>query len=273
MLINQAMFRVNGNTGFVLKPQFLRPKEPTRSNVNFNPNDKKTWPTKFRTVFNIELISGQQLIPLEGNHTGIIDPYVKFRVHGIPADDYGNNLENQFKSEVIDNNGFSPSWQKMFSLTVHIPELAMLEVQVVDDNRGTNDTIGYNFIPMHLIQEGYRFIPLFNIRNDSLTAKTAATLFVKVQKEVKEMATPPLRAPLSDIAKRTKVHPEIDNNNQIKFPTVEVHVNSFNQEADPLYERLNEKYKLQRGPASSIQCDICKEICENPITPLKKVSK
>ena len=55
MLINQAMFRVNGNTGFVLKPEFLRPKEPSRPNVNFNPNDKKTWPTKFRTVFNIEV--------------------------------------------------------------------------------------------------------------------------------------------------------------------------------------------------------------------------
>ena len=35
---------------------------------------------------------------------------------------------------------------------------------------------------MHLIKQGYRFIPLYNIRNDCLTDKTGATLFVKVKK-------------------------------------------------------------------------------------------
>ena len=55
MLINQAMFRVNGNTGYVLKPEFLRPDANNASQVNFNPNDKKTWPTKCRTVFNVEV--------------------------------------------------------------------------------------------------------------------------------------------------------------------------------------------------------------------------
>ena len=59
----------------------------------------------------------------------------------------------------------------------------MLEVVVLDSNRRhSDDCIAYNYIPMHLIQTGYRFIPLYNIRNDSLTEITGATLFVKVEK-------------------------------------------------------------------------------------------
>jgi len=49
------------------------------------------------------LISGQQIIPLEGNHKGIIDPYVEMKVLGCDMD---QTDANQFKSEVVEDNGF-----------------------------------------------------------------------------------------------------------------------------------------------------------------------
>ena len=54
-----------------------------------------------------------------------------------------------------------------------------------------------NFQPdqMDLIREGYRFIPLYNIRNDCLTDKTGATLFVNVT------ITPPSKNYISKAAK------------------------------------------------------------------------
>ena len=48
---------------------------------------------------------------------------------------------------------------------------------------------------MELIREGYRFIPLYNIRNDCLTDKTGATLFVNVT------ITPPSKNNISKAAK------------------------------------------------------------------------
>ena len=50
-----------------------------------------------------ELISGQQVIPLEGNHKGIIDPMVKMKVLGVPDD---TTKENEYVSNFIQDNGF-----------------------------------------------------------------------------------------------------------------------------------------------------------------------
>ena len=86
----------------------------------------------------------------------------------------------------------SPQWGKngngeQHVFKVYIPELAMLEIQVVDfDKHSSNDCIGYNYIPMDLIRQGYRFVPLYNIRNDCLTNRTGATLFVHIKIETEK---------------------------------------------------------------------------------------
>lgn len=52
MLINQAKFRPFGNTGFVLKPYFLR---AGYNGKEFDQNDRSTWPTTAQnpTIFRI----------------------------------------------------------------------------------------------------------------------------------------------------------------------------------------------------------------------------
>jgi len=54
MLINQAKFRINGNTGYVLKPDFLRKSVP---NFDINDKTKKDWPERLMnpTVITIEV--------------------------------------------------------------------------------------------------------------------------------------------------------------------------------------------------------------------------
>jgi hypothetical protein len=59
-----------------------------------------------------------------------------------------------------------------------------------DKNFGSNKIMGYNYAPIHLVSEGYRFIPLYNIRNDLLTEKTGATLFVEISISEKERVCP-----------------------------------------------------------------------------------
>jgi len=54
MLINQAKFRINGNTGYVLKPDFLRESVP---NFDINDKTKKDWPERLKnpTLITIEV--------------------------------------------------------------------------------------------------------------------------------------------------------------------------------------------------------------------------
>ena len=55
MLINQARFKVNGNTGYVLKPDYLR------GNVKFDPSDTRTFPRSKPISFRIKVKFGEKL--------------------------------------------------------------------------------------------------------------------------------------------------------------------------------------------------------------------
>lgn len=59
MLLNKAKFRINGNTGYVLKPDFLR-----FSNGKFNPFDIKTYPRQkpIEYIFKVISVGVQKLI-------------------------------------------------------------------------------------------------------------------------------------------------------------------------------------------------------------------
>ena len=57
----------------------------------------------------------------------------------------------------------SPRWDEKHEFVVHLPELAFLEIIVYDkDKRSKDDKLGYCYLPMNYIREGYRNIPLFN---------------------------------------------------------------------------------------------------------------
>ena len=64
---------------------------------------------------------------------------------------------------------------------VHLPELAFLEIIVYDkDKRSKDDKLGYCYLPMNYIREGYRNIPLFNKEGATLQP---ANLFFHLTKQ------------------------------------------------------------------------------------------
>lgn len=58
MLINHAKFRINGNTGYVLKPDFLRCQENGDPPI-FDIKHKSTWPKRLQKpmYYTIEVLN------------------------------------------------------------------------------------------------------------------------------------------------------------------------------------------------------------------------
>ena len=108
-LLNKAKFRLNGNTGYILKPKFLR-----NISGHFNPSDPETFPKhrKYPTEFKIKIISGQQL-PKDGT-CDIVDPYIAVKIHGADVD---QTAKNTYETKSVKNNGFCPQWDETFALS------------------------------------------------------------------------------------------------------------------------------------------------------------
>ncbi|RDD40218.1 1-phosphatidylinositol 4,5-bisphosphate phosphodiesterase delta-4 [Trichoplax sp. H2] len=160
-------FAVNGDSGYYLKPEFLR-------NVNkpFDPQ-KKAKSNEKPTELIIKVISGQQIPKPDKSTKGeIIDPYVKIQIHGIPAD------RSTKSTKTISNNGFNPRWNQTLRFKVINPELAMVRFCVYDsDALSADDFIGQNTVPLPSIGEGYRHVFLISEEREKLFP---ASLFVHV---------------------------------------------------------------------------------------------
>ena len=145
VLQNLCRFRQNNNSGYVLKPKVLRPTvlpDGRRKLPTFNMDNKDTWPlqNQYGYMFKIEVISGLQLPRpknLEKDLTNIIDPYVTLQVIGAPGE-----AAQKCHTEIVQNNGFNPKFRKTFKFNVHFPQLALLELKVLDDVKGPDVVLG-----------------------------------------------------------------------------------------------------------------------------------
>lgn len=86
-LVN-GMFSVNGNCGYVLKPQLLRNGVDPRTCVDYQPK-----------LMHVTIICAQYLPKTENEDSDIVDPYVLVEVHGIEAD------EAKHRTKTVWNNG------------------------------------------------------------------------------------------------------------------------------------------------------------------------
>ena len=149
VLQNLCRFRQNNNNGYVLKPKILRPTvlpNGQRQLPFFNMNELNTWPERNRNgyLFKIEVISGLQLPRpknLENDLSNIIDPYVSLQVIGAPCEE-----AQKCHTEVVQNNGFNPKFRKTFQFKVHFPQLALLELKVLDDVKGPDVVLGNDLL-------------------------------------------------------------------------------------------------------------------------------
>ena len=145
MQLNKALFKSNGNCGFVLKPEILR--NPL---LGFDPDDVNTM--KNRKSVEIKIISA---LNLPQNDEILIkdisDPFVTVNIYGLKSD----LAEKKTKS--VQDNGFNPLWNETFKFTVNCPELAFVKFTIKDEDIGKNQLIGEYTIKFENMKHGMNF--------------------------------------------------------------------------------------------------------------------
>ncbi|XP_074545481.1 1-phosphatidylinositol 4,5-bisphosphate phosphodiesterase delta-1-like isoform X2 [Halichoeres trimaculatus] len=167
MDVNQGKFMVNGKSGYILKPAYMRDIDTEFDPITLTRGD---W-LKHKTL-HVMVISAQQLPKVNKKKSSIVDPLVKVEVLGVPAD------VAEKETCAIENNGFNPSWNENFQFDVYVPDLAFLRFEVEDhDSTSDNEFIGQFTLPFNSLKMGYRHVPLLNKNGDPLPS---AGLFVHI---------------------------------------------------------------------------------------------
>ncbi|GAA6222414.1 1-phosphatidylinositol 4,5-bisphosphate phosphodiesterase delta-1-like isoform X2 [Lates japonicus] len=167
MDVNQGKFLVNGKSGYILKPAYMRDIATEFDPITLTRGD---W-LKHKTL-HVMVISAHQLPKVNKKKSSIVDPLVKVQVHGVPAD------VAEKETNAIDNNGFNPSWNENFQFDVYVPDLALVRFIVEDyDSTSDNEFVGQYTLPLSSLKMGYRHVPLLNKNGDLLPS---AGLFVHV---------------------------------------------------------------------------------------------
>uniref|UniRef100_A0A8C3X1W1 Phosphoinositide phospholipase C n=1 Tax=Catagonus wagneri TaxID=51154 RepID=A0A8C3X1W1_9CETA len=165
MDLQNGKFLDNGNSGYILKPHFLRDGKsifnPNKSLINSNP-----------ITLTIRLISGIQLPPSYHSSSNKADTLVIIEIFGVPND------QMKRQTRVIKKNAFSPRWNETFTFIIQVPELAL--IRFVVENQGLitgNEFLGQYTLPVLCMNKGYRRVPLFSKMGESLEP---ASLFIYV---------------------------------------------------------------------------------------------
>ncbi|XP_054838395.1 1-phosphatidylinositol 4,5-bisphosphate phosphodiesterase eta-1 [Eublepharis macularius] len=163
MQLNQAKFRMNGNCGYVLKPQPM-------CKGTFNPNSADPLPALPKKQLILKVISGQQLPKppdsMLGDRGEIIDPFVEVEIIGLPVDCCKD------QTRVVDDNGFNPVWEETLTFTVHMPEIALVRFLVWDHDPIGRDFVGQRTVAFSSLMPGYRHVYLEGL--------TEASIFVHI---------------------------------------------------------------------------------------------
>uniref|UniRef100_A0A8C6HJL0 Phosphoinositide phospholipase C n=1 Tax=Mus spicilegus TaxID=10103 RepID=A0A8C6HJL0_MUSSI len=164
MDICDGLFRQNGGSGYVLKPEFLRDTQSS-----FNP--ERPISLYKAQILVVQVISGQQLPKVDKTkETTVVDPLVKVELYGVPED------TKEQETSHVENNGINPYWGETFYFRLQVPELAMLRFVVKDYSRKSrNNFIGQYTLPWTCMKQGYRHVSLLSRDGTSLNP---ASIFV-----------------------------------------------------------------------------------------------
>ncbi|CAH2247256.1 1-phosphatidylinositol 4,5-bisphosphate phosphodiesterase eta-1 isoform X2 [Pelobates cultripes] len=163
MELNRAKFKVNGNCGYVLKPQQM-------CKGVFNPFSGDPLPASPKKQLILKVVSGQQLPKppdsMLGDRGEIIDPFVEVEIIGLPVDCCKE------QTRVVDDNGFNPVWEETLTFTVHMPEIALVRFLVWDHDPIGRDFVGQRTVAFSSLMPGYRHVYLEGL--------TEASIFVHI---------------------------------------------------------------------------------------------
>uniref|UniRef100_A0A3Q3S1E8 1-phosphatidylinositol 4,5-bisphosphate phosphodiesterase gamma n=1 Tax=Mastacembelus armatus TaxID=205130 RepID=A0A3Q3S1E8_9TELE len=156
MQMNQALFMLNGRSGYVLQPPIMR-------DDNFDPFDKHTLRGLEEVTLEIEVLGARHL-PKHGR--GIVCPLIEIEVCGAEYD----NAKLKTDSEGETDNGLNPTWpRKSFQFTVCNSAFAFLRFVVYEiDMFNDQNFLAQATFPIHGLKTGYRSVPLKNSYNEDL---------------------------------------------------------------------------------------------------------
>ncbi|OWK09567.1 PLCB2 [Cervus elaphus hippelaphus] len=142
---NMALFEFNGQSGYLLKHEFMR-----RSDKQFNPFSVDR--------IDVVVISGQFLSERS------VRTYVEVELFGLPGDP-----KRRYRTKLSPNtNSINPVWKEepfVFE-KILMPELASLRVAVMEEG---NKFLGHRIIPISALNSGYHHLCLHNESNMPLT--------------------------------------------------------------------------------------------------------
>ncbi|KAJ8370619.1 hypothetical protein SKAU_G00106470 [Synaphobranchus kaupii] len=182
MQMNQALFMLNGRSGYVLQPAIMRDE-------TFDPFDRHSLRGLEPITLQIEVLGARHL-PKHGR--GIVCPLIEVEVCGAEYD----SAKQKTDSEA--DNGLNPIWpRKPFRFTVCNSEFAFLRFVVYEiDMFNDQNFLAQATFPVTGLKTGYRSVPLKNSYNEDLEL---ASLLVHMdilsgRLENGEVMTPPLGA-------------------------------------------------------------------------------
>uniref|UniRef100_A0A671MIT7 1-phosphatidylinositol 4,5-bisphosphate phosphodiesterase gamma n=1 Tax=Sinocyclocheilus anshuiensis TaxID=1608454 RepID=A0A671MIT7_9TELE len=150
MQMNQALFMLNGRSGYMLQPSIMR-------DDTFDPFDRHS----LRGVEPITVLGARHL-PKHGR--GIVCPLIEIEVCGAEYD----NAKQRTDSEA--DNGLNPTWpRKPFRFTVCNPSFAFLRFVVYEiDMFNDQNFLAQATFPINCLKTGYRSVPLKNSYSEDL---------------------------------------------------------------------------------------------------------
>ncbi|XP_076023300.1 1-phosphatidylinositol 4,5-bisphosphate phosphodiesterase gamma-1 isoform X2 [Genypterus blacodes] len=154
MQMNQALFMLNGRSGYVLQPPIMR-------DDRFDPFDRHTLRGLEQVTLQIEVLGARHL-PKHGR--GIVCPLIEIEVCGAEYD----SAKQKTDSEA--DNGLNPTWpRKPFQFTVCNSAFAFLRFVVYEiDMFSDQNFLAQATFPIHSLKTGYRSVPLKNSYNEDL---------------------------------------------------------------------------------------------------------
>ena len=210
MQINDAMFaNYSDRSGYVLKPEDLRPRDPYADSPIRFPTSKPSKVQKKFIRFSVELISAQSLPRPRGTGIDYLpNPYVQIemfvaesRSQGVasgiggldtPAVDYGSSTISALSksSSIVPSNGYNPIYKNdlfTLSLETKYPDLVFVRWTVWNSPDGEKYNRDRDAKPqavftakLSTLDTGYRHLPLYNNNGDQYLF---STLFCKIMKE------------------------------------------------------------------------------------------
>ncbi|XP_032759819.1 1-phosphatidylinositol 4,5-bisphosphate phosphodiesterase beta-2 [Rattus rattus] len=156
---NMALFEFNGQSGYLLKHEFMR-----RQDKQFNPFSVDRIDVVVATTLSITVISGQFLSERS------VRTYVEVELFGLPGDP-----KRRYRTKLSPTaNSINPVWKEepFIFEKILVPELASLRIAVMEEG---GKFIGHRIIPINALHSGYHHLCL---RSESNMPLTMPALFV-----------------------------------------------------------------------------------------------